>query len=363
MLISGARIYLKYVPFFFIPLVFSFSTREIKNLLYLLLAFSLFQLPIAIYQRFVESGGAISGDLVRGTLPTSSLLSVYLLCVFSIVFAFYLKKQLSLKLFVSLSFLLLIPTAINDTKGTVILLPIAVFLPALFSDMNKRKFTRLFGASLACLGILAMFSFGYNQLYGEKHTVAEFFTDEYALQKKLAPKVSGIEPYREGRIDVIIAPFIEFSDQPFKLLYGLGAGNVGESFLGDRYTGAYHSEYGNRMYLAMANLILETGLLGVLLVMIFWAKISKDAFRLRTHSGLEGAIALGWLGVMGILFLSLFYKNIINVNVIGYLFWFFAGYIASESLKADSRNTARASELSKYIVKPHNWTGISHQQG
>ncbi len=331
-LISGLRTYLKYIPFFFIPVVFAFSGGDIKKQLNLLLILTLVQFPIAIYQRFVESAGLRTGDIVRGTLNTSSLLSVYLLSAFAILLAFYLKKKISLKVFALLALIFLIPTTLNETKGTVLLLPFAVLLPAFFSDMGKRRL-RSMTSAIAVGGLFLMiFSFSYNHFYGSHYTLAGFYTDEAKLQKKLAPKASGISE-EEGRLDVIIAPFKEFSDEPFKLLYGLGIGNVGESFLGANYSGAYNEQYGDKMYLAFANIIWETGVLGAILIMLLWAKISSDAIWLRKQTGITSIIALGWIGVMGVLFVSLFYKNIINQNAIGYLFWYFAGLMASERVR------------------------------
>jgi hypothetical protein len=60
--------------------------------------------------------------------------------------------------------------------------------------------------------------------------------------------------------------------------------------------------------------------------------IFQDAKRLSRGSGLANIIGAGWLGVMPIILVSLFYKDIIPVNALMYLFWYFSGYVAARSL-------------------------------
>jgi hypothetical protein len=56
-IVTGIRTYLKYLPFFFLPIVYEFTPQEMKRQLQLLLIIALAQLPIALYQRLVESAG------------------------------------------------------------------------------------------------------------------------------------------------------------------------------------------------------------------------------------------------------------------------------------------------------------------
>jgi hypothetical protein len=326
--VSGIRIYLKYLPFFFIPLVYPFSDVDIRKQLYLLLSLALFQVPVSLYQRFVQSSGLVTGDYVRGTLGTSSQLSIFLICVFSILFGFFLKKKLSLRQFLLLTLLVLFPTTVNETKGTVLLLPLAVLLPAFFNESGRKRYSQLFGATVIGVVVLAGFSQMYDYFFPSRHELVEFYTSEQ-LVKNLAPNLSGLQEDSEGRVDVLVMPFRVLSSDPFKLAYGLGIGNVGESFLGESFSGEYSREYGDKMYLAFAQLTWETGLFGILFVLVLFLKIFLDAVALRHHESLVGVLALGWLGVLGVIFISLFYKNIISVNGISYLFWYFSGYIAA----------------------------------
>ena len=59
--------------------------------------------------------------------------------------------------------------------------------------------------------------------------------------------------------------------------------------------------------------------------------IFKDAFKLRLNKEVPGAIALGWLGVILVLGVSMGYTNLISHNAISYLMWFISGYIISKA--------------------------------
>lgn len=52
-LIVGLRSYLKYLPFFLLPMVYQFAPVQMRRQFLLLLALSVIQLPVALYQRFV----------------------------------------------------------------------------------------------------------------------------------------------------------------------------------------------------------------------------------------------------------------------------------------------------------------------
>ena len=56
----------------------------------------------------------------------SSMLSIFLICVVAVLMGMYLRKQITGKALAVLFLLLLIPTTINETKGTLVLLPIAL---------------------------------------------------------------------------------------------------------------------------------------------------------------------------------------------------------------------------------------------
>ncbi|MEA3152400.1 MAG: hypothetical protein QOD56_3339, partial [Gammaproteobacteria bacterium] len=67
--LSGARYFLRAVPWFFLPAVLPMSDDALKRQLKLLLVLCLVQVPISLYQRWIiMQAGRFSGDDVRGTL-------------------------------------------------------------------------------------------------------------------------------------------------------------------------------------------------------------------------------------------------------------------------------------------------------
>jgi len=95
-----------------------------------MLAISLAQVPIAFEQRVTSAvkgrGIDISGDYTSGTLLASSILSIFLICAICVVTAYFMRGRLKAWQFVMLVLLLFLPTTINETKGTLFLLPIGL---------------------------------------------------------------------------------------------------------------------------------------------------------------------------------------------------------------------------------------------
>jgi hypothetical protein len=83
-------------------------------------------------------------------------------------------------------------------------------------------------------------------------------------------------------------------------------------------------------------------LLGVALALVWLLMIFKDARALSRNNDLSGTFALGWAGVAIVMIFAMPYKNIILFNVLGYLFWYFSGYIAAERVREVKRENAAA---------------------
>lgn len=337
---QAIRNYFKYIPFFLLPIAYKFSNEEIENQLKLLGIMAVLQFPIALYQRFVEAAGSASGDAIRGTFGTSSLLSIFLICSFSLCIAFYIKKRMTSRTLFALCILLLIPTTINETKGTLFLLPFGLLIPALITGTVSEKIKRVLTAS--ALGIVLMVAFItiYDQFLDTSKKadtgLIDFLTRENRLEGYLAPHASGLRTnLPPGRIDVILNPFKELYHDPVTLTFGLGPGNVSRSFLGSRFSGNYVEQYGEQMYLAMSTLLWEFGILGTLLTLILWYLIYRDSRKVATNNDISGSLAVGWAGIIGVLTLSLLYKNIITSDTISFLFWYFSGYIAAKATEIE----------------------------
>lgn len=128
-LLSGTRFYLRPVPMFFLPAVLSLSDQDLKRQLKWLLAIALLQVPIAIYQQYViQSEGRFTGDDVRGTVMDSGILTLFLICTVLILTGMFMRRRIRPLTYWVLFFFLLIPTTINETKVTVIFLPLGLLM-------------------------------------------------------------------------------------------------------------------------------------------------------------------------------------------------------------------------------------------
>jgi len=350
---SGIRYHMKYIPFFLLPAVYEYSDKQMSMQLKVLLMLALMQLPVSFFQRFVQFRGLFTGDEVRGTLTVSSALSILLISTISVLLALYLKKRLSAKHFIVLIFLLFLPTTINETKGTLILFPLAVFTVLLVSakDREARKKIMLVSTLLAMFGFVFIGSYSLFYIKEEgRGGVMSFFTNPDQLThylyrgstfdpELLKAKKGGEgvvetaheeDKQHETRIDRMIAPISLLSNEPLKLVFGLGIGNVNhtkkEVFMGDYM---HLSVLIGATSTVISLLLWETGILGLFMFLLFIFMIFKDARKLSNTDSFSGAIALGWLGVVVIFFMSLPYKNVLEFNTLGYLFWYLSGYIVT----------------------------------
>ena len=162
-MLAGARAYLKFIPFFLLPAVHRFTPRQLQVQLGLLFVLALLQTPLAFYQRFIEFGDSMhSGDPVRGTVTTSSGLSLLLICTIAGVVIARLRGRLRIGAMLLFAVWLFAPTTINETKATLLLLPVALLVPALIMPGKARAVRRLL--PLVAVGALAtgVFVSAYN---------------------------------------------------------------------------------------------------------------------------------------------------------------------------------------------------------
>src|SRR5581483_6060197 len=117
--LSGTRFYLRGMPLFFLPAVARFSEKQVQQQLKLLLFICLFQVPLAILQRWlIFSAGRFSGDDVRGTVGDSGVLSIVLISAVLVLTGLFMQKRIPRIRYLLLCLLLLFPTTINETKAT-----------------------------------------------------------------------------------------------------------------------------------------------------------------------------------------------------------------------------------------------------
>lgn len=352
-IMQGLRVYLKFFPFFLLPAVYLFSDQEMKNQLRLVLVLAVMQFPLVLYQRFVQYYGLPTGDNVTGTLAISSILSILLVSTIAVLIAFFLKRKINLLFFTALLLLLFVPTTLNETKGTFFLLPFAIIIPALAHAVAEKKIATLIPVAVIGVVLVGGFATAYNMHIGTNkenpRALGEFIMQGKVLEY-LYKGSEGNKAFMEnsvadeiGRVDTLVLAWRTLSKDFSKLLLGLGIGNVGPSF--SKYLqGEYSEKYAHLgpNITSFGFMLWEIGLIGLLFSLVGCYLVFADARRLSLAGGFVGAFACGWLAVVVIYTVALGYKNILGFNVIGYLFWYFCGYVAVSRLRWEASQTDHA---------------------
>lgn len=348
--LAGLRTYLKFIPFFLLPLVYDQDVPRIRSQLIVLLALGIMQLPLALYQKLFEFSYTYSGDYIAGTLRAAPKLTLYLIGTIAVLVGFYLKKRITGKTFALLTAFAFIPTAINETKATIILLPLALLIPTLF-EVDKQNRLKIL-ATVIPIGVLLIlgFNYAYQMLYTEtgRSDAFTFFSsarvEKYLYKGAEAGEVSGESEGEVGRIDAVILAYKENSKDFFRLVWGVGIGNAAVSF-SRKFQGKYNAEYmrlGGKMG-SIAGFLWEIGLLGIVHVIWLLLLIFSDAIKLRKRDDLVGALALGWIGVTTIFLVSMPYQNLITTNGLIYPFSYISGYLAA--MAYDKQKSIQGNEL------------------
>jgi hypothetical protein len=344
-MVAGIRAHLKFLPFFLLPLVYRFSTREIGSQMLVLLGLLVIQTPLAVYQRFVEFAHQMdTGDPVKGTTAASSSLSMLMLCGIATVVSLYLRRRIGLVRALLLMAILFLPTTINETKATLLLLPIALLVPALVMPRGSGAFRRL--TPIVAAGALAGIAFVgiYDSMIRYREyapPLGAYLTGE-VLTRYLHTSALDEEVNYIGRFDSIEIALDRNGDDPLRFAFGLGAGNVSTSFLPqfDGKYAAYFLRYGVDMT-QVTNLLWQIGVVGVGLYVALYCFLLRDSYYLSRRSGTDAILGQVWFTIMLIMSFAMLYKSIFSMNEIGYLFWYIGGLVAGRAI--ESRRRARAS--------------------
>jgi hypothetical protein len=370
--LAGLRTNLKYVPLFLLPLVYAYSDKELTGQLKFLVALALLQFPLAIIQFFILGW---SEDVIAGTLVIGSILSIFLVSCITVLTAFYFREKISGKTFIVLAFILFIPTTLNESKGTILLLIFGLMIIFLGANLKRSQLvmaTSVFAIMLAAFTVI--YNMHFDSVQGKGGLISFYTSDherglirylysgdsveidpETVLEppSTLPGALPSLDPhdYRTRRIDSIILPLRALSDDPARLFIGVGIGNASKS-IGRQFSGEYSflEEY-RILGSALSRLLWEIGILGVFLYLLFFIFIYMDARRLSHVGDISGALALGWTGVVGVIVLSLPYKNIIIFEAVSAIFWYLSGYIVARTYVLGISHSA-PSQTSKVIETP-----------
>jgi hypothetical protein len=335
--LSGMRFHLRAAPLFFLAAVLPMSDNNIKRQLKCLLALGLLQVPVSIYQRWIiEQAGRFSGDDVRGTLMDSGILSLYLICMVLILTGLLLRRRIRLRWYAVLFLVLLIPTTINETKVTVIFLPLGLLATLLLAGEPRKRLKYLGTAVVALLVAGALFIpiYNYTQAhnpYKNERDLTAFFTDPKRMERYMSSDVGGLGTKKDVRRgDAIIVPLQYLEKDPVKLMFGLGIGAVSPSQQGQNFEGKYYLLFEKFVIISFTTFLLEFGLLGLTVIgVLFWMVFSDTLTVLRRDDSLVGALAAGWSGVVVIFAIDVFYTTFHIFTSVTYLYWYFSGLICA----------------------------------
>lgn len=365
--INGLRPHVKWLPIFLLPVAYRFTDRQIARQLKFLLFLALMQCPVALYQFFIEFRNNGNGDDITGTMGFggSGILSVFLIAAMAVLVSSYVAARIRTTTFLFLMVCLFLPTTINETKATLFLLPVALFVPFLYGGERKLNAPSLIGLG----ALLALLIAGYGVIYDSYVTknpygveIGKFFSNEKAateylysgadlsnkaLKKDKIGQVKYPTPMlRVGqvgrRLDNILLPLRALSDDPVRLFVGVGVGNVSSGFRHD-----FSGEYSQRLsQIAAEDLwafqLWETGIGGVILFLILLYLLIKDTHRVARSDKWANTLAKGWIAVLVIVLMTLPYTQILQFNAVIYAFAYFSGYIASQRFQFDARSTEDA---------------------
>ena len=340
-LFSGMRSYLRAIPWFLVPAVFAFSEQHVRTQFKWLLGISLLQVPIAIEQRILTGDNYYgfvntSGDLTSGTLMYSGPLSIFLVSVVCVIAALTFKRCLPKWQAFLLATVLLVPTMINETKVTLVMLPLAMFVTFQAAAKRGERLRQVVLASVSFAIFLAAFVPTYDWFYKDTpgNSLEDFFSGDKAASYLDTSSAIGTTNY-VGRVDSVRVAAEETLADPVRAVFGLGIGNTLDSALGPQFVGKYFERYKPfTKETTIATLVLEIGFLGVgALICLYW-QIFRDALFVAEHGRpYMSALATAWVGITPMMALMLFYTAIHISVALSFLFWYFSGLIAAERVR------------------------------
>jgi hypothetical protein len=333
--VAGIRAYVRAIPMFLLPAVCAFSDKQKMQQLKLLVGIGLLQVPFAAYQRYIVwSEGRFSGDSVSGTLLHSGALSVTLICIVLVLAGFSLRKQVGRVTFLVLFFTLLLPTMINETKATVVLLPLGLLTTLVIGSPPGKRVRVVVWAMLLLAAFAAVLIpvYDFTQEHNPYHnSLVGFFTNEKQLGGYMEAKNAGIgATHQVGRSDAVLIPAQYLAHDPVRLAFGLGLGNASHSSLGQNFIGQYYGLFQSFVITSFTVFMLEIGVLGTALVfLLYWLVFSDALYVARRDDSMVGSVAIGWTGVVVVMSIATFYMTTHAFNSLAFLYWYFSGMVAA----------------------------------
>ncbi len=331
--ISGIRIYLKSIPFFLLPMVYSFSDKQIKTQLITLLLLCLLQVPISLYQRFFQYANVLTGDVVGGSLGvnTSGVLSFILIFGMAFVISMVFKKRLATWKGILVILVLFIPTTINETKVVLLVFPFVLIAPLFFGPGIQNRGRKILLMSVVGSIFMIGFFIMYDVLQGEREgtLMSRLQSGNMFSYMYKQDKAGQFSDQEVGRFDAI-AYAVKKIDSTGNSIFGVGIGNASPSNR-RKLEGAYHKKWYwmNPGKIMLSRTLWEIGYLGTTLYLLLFVLVFQDARALAKGNDFVAAFALAWLPITLILAGSFVYFSTFSITIISHLFFLYAGFIAA----------------------------------
>ncbi len=355
----GIRPYLKWLPLFMLPAIYRFSEDELAKILRFILALCLIQLPLSLFQKLVEFSHLRTGDVITGTLGfgMSGALSILLLAAITTLTSYYARRKIGFAKYALLLIVLFLPTTINETKVTLVLLPFALLMPFLLSGRFHLLDRRMLGHIGIGIALVSVYAVIYNFYQPEERPDIKEFVEQGHIRSYMFGfselirradtvdaefnRVVGDAPEQIGedwtpRFTKMGISFKALYGDPIIMWTGVGIGNVSTSVIDD-FAGEYAARFGNiSRGTTFTFMLWEVGLGGVIIFVVFVLFIAKDTYHFVSDHGTRGALAGGLMVIHMIFLLMTIYINMFFATTLIYLYAFLGGYFAAERHRLNS---------------------------
>lgn len=281
------------LPIIMIPYT---SLEYFKPVWTVLKAIAAFSVPVAIAQWIIyrDNGDRITGLLGYGG---SGTLTIFLLII---VFSELGKRLQNNEKIVGLYLLYIVPTFINETKITFVLIPIMLVFALVLTKKLKSK-QALIGV-VVCATLLLVWAYLYQKTYSK--SIFDIFSKEYLSEYLYTTEWEG----DAGRFAKVMYAFNIIKDRNLLFGYGLGSSYMGATSGATGYAVKHFFENdmfrGTRPQAFVS--LLDMGLLGCIILLLVLIFIFLKVLN-KKESTIYKFIAVNSLIV---LFVTLLYQSI-----------------------------------------------------
>jgi 4-amino-4-deoxy-L-arabinose transferase-like glycosyltransferase len=290
---------------------------------------------------------------------------LFLICVVLVLTGMLLRRRIKALWYWILFFVLLIPTTINETKVTVIFVPLGLVLTLLLAAERGKKLKYLLTATAGLFVAGALFVPIYNftqanNPYKNERDIMEFFSNEKQLSRYMSTN-AGVGTNKDVRRgDAIVVPFEFLAQDPVRLMFGLGIGAVSPSNLGKSFEGPYYLLFKRFLIISFTFFLLEFGIFGVIVIaVLFWMQFRDTLAVSKKDSSIVGALAAGWTGVVVIFAVDVIYTIFHEFVSITYLYWYLSGLICARCVALATGRRHRSPSRGRAL---HNATEHSRSE-